>query len=307
MGTGKRHRGTRQEGQSTRNRRAVAAPTYSAIDERTLSLLEHVLMKDGFLRDESEKLRPPSFPLTLRAIGRSVPLVFPLMLLILLIPLLTHVVWEVAATLSITRLAVLGVALLVPVLAALFIRLDRRMDDRVTEELAKADVLEAALRRRLDDEQPVQPNERDHAIATLQMALRELPADKRLDIIDRVSMGLRQTLRNALLRRILPIVVTVGAASIGYVYLLATITVSAQIATSWSHATVWSSTLSPYWHVAILLGWIEMSILLAFIATNDRYADSLSDELVKEPAPTAVALLIPFVTLLRRRRNRAIT
>src|SRR5215469_8384882 len=135
MGTGKRHRSTRQEGQSTRNRRAAAAPTYSEIDERTLSLLEHVLMKDGLLRDESEKLRPRSFPLTLRAIGRSVPLVFPLMLLILLIPLLTHIVWEVAANLSVTRLAVLGVALLVPVLAALFIRLDRRMDDRVTEEL----------------------------------------------------------------------------------------------------------------------------------------------------------------------------
>ena len=266
------------------------------------------------------------FQLDFSALGRSLPFLFALTLSILLVPLFTDDVWLVASRLTPRQFVWVALALVLPVLVPLALRL-RDAPSR----MGTPDELEKSLRNSLQyqlmqdaiftEGKMIGANQRlgnqqaeeiEYAVTALRTALapprsavesnqgRRESASMPGNIVD----GLRRGLLRHLLKRLLPTVIIISVAAMCYMYLLANIAIRHDTAHTWTqkHITTINVPLihlwgGPYLHVAVLLGVAAAGIFLALVLTDERYFDSFARALVGKRSMRAVALLIPYAAL----------
>jgi hypothetical protein len=245
------------------------------------------------------------FRFDLRALARSLPLVAPLVVLLLLVPLLTAETWEASQALDGGGLAAIALVLTLPVLVALFVRLNARIPQayEAASERALGDAEElptrvAPLIRRVGGDRAAEQF-RDEAMPFLAQNLT-VPVK---DLVAEVRESSARTLRRTLARRLLPTTLVLGAAITGYLYAIAAIAIDEAVAQKWSGAAGIPELLGlglpagPYLKVAGLLGIVATAVFLALVLTEERYSEALTKALLDEPAYESVVLGVPYLAL----------
>lgn len=274
------------------------------------------------------------FQLDFSALGRSVPFLFALTLFILLVPLFTDDVWLVASRLTPRQFVWVALALVLPVLVPLALRLRghvRKLAEDAPSRRGTPDEFEKSLRNSLQFQLALDAiltkgkriganqswgNPQAEHIEYAVTALRTVLAPPRsaakgnqggresVSMPGNIVDGLRRGLLRHLIKRLLPTVIIISVAAMCYMYLLANIAIRDDTARTWTkkHITTINLPLihlwgGPYLHVAVLLGLAAASIFLALVLTDERYFDSFAMALVGKPGMRAFALLIPYVAL----------
>lgn len=248
-----------------------------------------------------------------RALLRSIPLLFPLVMLLLVAPLLTADLWQVGAAAEGARLTVLAIFILVPLFAVLIGRLTRSIPDVVVDTgrglAAESDVPQAvdALVRRLAGPYAgswVQNNGRAMLRSGFEASLVE-------DFSPYLAETLRRPLKRAVVARTLLMLAGLGIFVFVYLYGLSVTLIPADVAKDWSHSGSshldvpvlgWhlSVPANPYLGVASLLSLIALGAFLALLTVEESYSRAMASALLHEPVKEFMLLALPYTRLRER-------
>jgi len=242
----------------------------------------------------------------LTAVARSAPFLLPVTLAVLVLPLLSEDLWDALAGFSLWSGVFLVLLTLVPVTVIFIWRLRAEVSGALNHANARTTLdeptLEAAVGRltALVDE-----DRRAEVSSRLQAELpRYVEAGGSDEVRAGVAARLGRRLRSSLGHRALTTVIGLWIAVSMYLYLLAIVLVSTDVAKRWMGQAppteriglptgAFELPAGPYLSVALVLGVLATAVLLAFVLTEDRYGEGLARVLLKEPleAGMPVALL----------------
>jgi hypothetical protein len=123
-----------------------------------------------------------------------------------------------------------------------------------------------------------------------------------------VVSGLTKPLGRQLIGRAATTLLGLGIAVTVYLYLLAWALIEKSVAAGWLNERVpvreidavigdFAIPVGPYLLVSGLLGVIATAVLLAFVATEERYARELSTALLRQPLAEGLAVALPYQAL----------
>lgn len=249
----------------------------------------------------------------LRALLRSIPLLFPLVMLLLIAPLLTADLWQVAAAAEGARLTWLAIFILVPLFLVLIGRLFRSLPDVVVDtgrdlaaDSGAASAVDALVHRLAGAYAGswVQNNGR----AMLRSGFDANLVD---DFSPYLAEVVRRPLKRAVVVRTLLMLAGLGVCIFAYLYGLSVILIPADVARDWSHsgsthfdAAVLGWHLSvpadPYLGVASLLSIVALGAFLAFLTVEESYSRAMASALLHEPVREFMLLALPYTRLRER-------
>lgn len=248
-----------------------------------------------------------------RALARSIPLLFPLVLLLLFIPLVTADLWRVASAADATRLIVLALIVLLPLAIVLVGRLIGSLptvvDETATSLAADPDAVRdipVLLDRLVGDYAGSWVL--NYGLADLRPALRPAAASGYVPFL---AVMVRRPLIRALAIRTALMLLGLGICVFGYLYLMGAILVTPEVAEQWSHAHVPSFSLEafglavhppggPYLAITTLLSIIAVGAFLAFVIVEATYATAMAGALLHKPVREYLLLALPYTRLRER-------
>jgi hypothetical protein len=244
-------------------------------------------------------------------IVRSAPLLAPLVLVLLILPLLQADVWRIANQLSQTRivgvLALTVVVLLIVVRSILGKKLPAVLEARAVE-LCKSPRRVGMTRK------GVAP-----AVKWEDLSWPTELTDERLEsywppdggeYVPYLMASERRILLAPLTVRLALTTTVVGFGLMVYMYALACVTVSTNLADSWIKPVgtvhelhIWFVALpgDVYVRVAVLLGLVATAAFLSFAIIDDRLSTALREAWLEGPVDRFLVLAIPYVALDEKR------
>ncbi len=248
-----------------------------------------------------------------KALLRSIPLLFPLVLLLLFAPLVTADLWRVADAAEATRLIWLAILILIPLVLVLIGRLVGSLPNVVSDT-------GAALAADSDSARAVDPlvgrlagpyagswvlnNGRGMLRSGFDPSLVE-------DFSPYLAEIVRRPLKRAVVVRTVVMLAGLGVCVFGYLYALGLILVPADVARDWSQSqsshfpvtVLWwhlSIPADPYLEVAALLSIVALGAFLAFLTVEESYSRAMADALLHEPVREFMLLALPYTRLRER-------
>jgi hypothetical protein len=249
----------------------------------------------------------------LRALVRSVPFLFPLVLLLLFVPLVTEDLWRVASEMNGIRFVAVAVLTVFPLALFLTRKLVaslpgviqkgtssitsspesvgevNRLVERLVGSYAGSWVLNHGRTFILQGYEPAAAAEYGPFLTTI----------------------VRRPLSRALAWRTLAMLLGLGAAVFGYLYLLAVSLVDTDVARRWSGHSVPTTTFDvlglslqppggPYIAITVLLGIVAVGAFLALLIVEESYSQAIAGALINEPVMEYLLLALPYVRLRER-------
>jgi hypothetical protein len=248
------------------------------------------------------------------ALIRSVPFLFPLVLLLLFAPLITADLWRVASATTTARLVGLGVITVVPLAILLLRRLVGSLPDVIADTTAEL-ALEPASAQKVHPlvERLLGPYEGSWVLnngrTLLQLGFSEQSATEFSPFL---AIKVRRPLSRALAIRTLIMLIGLGLCVFGYLYLLSAILVAPEIAAKWSGQVVPETTLAmlglsvdlpggPYLAITALLSIVALGAFFALITVEESYSRAMAEALLYEPVNDYLLLGLPYVRLRERK------
>jgi hypothetical protein len=260
----------------------------------------------GLLRARKSRLG-----VDLRALLRSMPLLFPLVLLLLLVPLVTQDLWRVAVTMGATRLVILAFLTVLP-LAIVF---GRRLIVSLPAVISETSTSIATNAQSVSEVQYLV--ERlvgsyagswvlNHGRTMIQQGYEVKASREYAPFLTAVVK------RPALAFRTAIMLIGLGTAVFAYLYLLAVILVDSTVAREWSkdlvpagHVELLGAGITflggPYIAIAALLGIVALGAFLALLTVEESYSRAMAGALVNEPVKDYLLLSLPYVRLRERK------
>ena len=248
-------------------------------------------------------------PRRIGAIVRSSPLVLPVALSVLVIPLFTADLWNVVTGLHVGNLMLVAGLTVLPLLFSVRRRLSREVGPALQDarEAIDADLARTALEGRLT--KLLDEFQRPGAEAEIHRLLTRfwIPFDATLAAKEAIDPLRRQLGRNLF-------VSATGLMIVASCYMgaLAWALVPVANAQAWTGHDVDDARiellgitahvpLGPYVVVASLLGLLATAVMLASVAMSEDYARRLAEALLRQPAETALATVVPYLRMSKEK------
>jgi hypothetical protein len=248
-----------------------------------------------------------------RALLRSIPLLFPLVLLLLFAPLVTADLWRIAPAAEATRLTWLAILILVPLVLVLIGRLIGSLPSVVNDT-------GAALAIDPNAAQGVDPLVERLAgsyagswVLNNGRAMLQSSFDPTLakDFSPYLAEVVRRPLRRAVVVRTMVMLAGLGVCVFAYIYVLSVILVPTDVAQDWSHSQSshfslailgWQLSIpaDPYLGVTALLSIVALGAFLAFLTVEESYSRAMAGALLHEPVREFMLLALPYTRLRER-------
>ena len=247
--------------------------------------------------------------MALGGVARSAPLVAPVVLIVLFLPALSSDVWRVAGELDVGSLLLAGLLSV----GLLFVVVRLQLGSQVTPMIAQRAEHLSDQRTRL------QLTRRQVALASNESdteVLDELD-DETLDAAwpaageeyaPYLQTAVGSTLQAPLTGRLAVTISAVGLLLSAYIYLLCSAVIRIDRAEAWSGVDTPAATVDilglscsfpggPYLYLAALLGLAATATFLSFALVEERFAQALTDALLRDPTDRFLALALPYVKL----------
>jgi hypothetical protein len=249
----------------------------------------------------------------LKALLRSIPLLFPLVLLLLFAPLVTADLWQVADAAETTRLIWLAILILVPLALVLIGRLIGSLPS-VVVDTGMALAADPNAARAVD---PLVKRLAGPYAGSWVLnnggAILQSGFDRSLvrDFSPYLAEVVRRPIRRAVVVRTMLMLGGLGICVFAYLYALSVILVPSDVAQEWSHAptsnsaiTIFGLNLSipadPYLGVSILLSIVALGAFLAFLTVEETYSRAMAGALLHDPVREFMLLALPYTRLRER-------
>lgn len=247
--------------------------------------------------------------LALSGLIKSAPFVAPVVLIVLFLPALSSDVWLIAGDLSAGSLLIVGVLSVGLLFVVVRLQLGGQVEQMVSQRAAH--LSDVGQRSELT---------RRQLLATMGGdgdALMEGMIDANVDDAwpvagEEYAPYLRaaagDTLQAPLTGRLGLTVAVIGMLFSAYIYMLCLAVVPAGIAHNWSRVTVPAYGVDllgisitfhggPYLSLAALLGLAATATFLSFALVEERFANALTDALLRDPTDRFLTVALPYVSL----------
>lgn len=248
------------------------------------------------------------FALALGGVIRSAPLVAPVVLVVLFLPALSADVWQVADQLSFTSLLIVGVASVG--LLFVVVRLQLGSETEITMEQRARNLCDHTDRSELTRRQ-LTAAEQESANLLESMSEESVegawPATGE-EYAPYLHAAVGETLRSPLAGRLALTVGIVGLLFTGYIYILCTAVVPADLAAEWTgtvapsrHIQVIGASITlhsgAFLNLAALMGLAATATFLSFALIEERFAKALAGALLQDPIDRFLLLALPYMAL----------
>ena len=247
--------------------------------------------------------------MALAGVIKSAPLVAPVVLIVLFLPALSSDVWRVAGELSAGSLLVVGIVSVGLLFGVVRLQLGSQVGPMIAQRAEHLSNL--AARSELTRRQIAV------TIDESGTAVLDGMSDSRLDAAWptageeyapylRAAVG--ETLAAPLTGRLAITVVVIGVLFSGYIYVLCAAVVPVEVASEWTAVATPTTTVEvlgasgtlsggPYLNLAALLGLAATATFLSFALVEARFAQALTDALLRDPTDRFLGLALPYVKL----------
>jgi len=241
--------------------------------------------------------------LDLVGVIRSVPLVFPVTLLLLFVPLFTSELWRTATILSTGAFVGAAALLIVPPGFVLLQQIIGRVNHSHATEALKleaeqsvaeavgAEISRLATKARADEVLY-------HAQAEIEQSFQSPGPTDRTPIL---TATLRGVLRRQAVSRLVSAVVGVGLVLFVYVYALCAVSIPRPLAAEWSQQEVSlldigivALPVGPYVAVSSLLALFAAAAFIALIITEAHFSEVMTDAVLRAPARALLLQAVPY-------------
>lgn len=247
--------------------------------------------------------------LALGGVIKSAPLVAPVVLIVLFLPALSADVWLVAGDLSARSLLIVGALSVGLLFVVVRLQLGGQVEQMVSQRAEH--LSDVSQRSELTRKQLLATTGEDGE------ALMEGMSDSNVDgawpvageeYAPYLGAAVGETLQAPLTGRLGLTIAIVGILFSAYIYLLCLAVVPIGIARNWSHAAVPSRNVDllgisitfhggPYLSLAALLGIAATATFLSFALVEERFANALTDALLRDPTDRFLVVALPYVNL----------
>jgi hypothetical protein len=260
------------------------------------------------------KARNSRLGIDLKALFRSMPLLFPLVLLLLLVPLVTQDLWRIAVTVGAVKLALLALLTVVPLTLVFGSKLIASLQGVISETTALiATRPESVPEIQSLIEQLVGAYAGSWVLNNGRAMIQQgYDAKVASEYVPFMTATVKRPLARALALRTIVMLLGLGAAVFAYLYSLAVILVDSEVAQEWSkdlvsrvHMQILGLDVTllggPYLATAGLLSIIALGAFLALLTVEESYSRAMAGALVNEPVKDYLLLGLPYMRLRERK------
>lgn len=247
--------------------------------------------------------------LALGGVIKSAPLVAPVVLIVLFLPTLSADVWQVAGSFSAASLLIVGALSVGLLFIVVRLQLGGQVEQMVSQRAEH--LCDTSVRAQLTRDQVLAATDADGEALLEDMSDSNVSdawpvAGEEYGPYLRAIAG--ETLQAPLTSRLALTVGVVGILFSAYVYLLCAAVIPVQIAEEWSKVAVPSTEIAllgisipilggPYLSLAALLGLAATATFLSFALVEERFAEALTDALLRDPTDRFLVVALPYVSL----------
>jgi hypothetical protein len=248
----------------------------------------------------------------LAATAKSMPLLFPIVLIFIFIPLFSADLWRDASRLNPYMMtAVAGLSIL-PVLLMLRSRLHGSIESVFQVQAKRLETEDEPENTTIKETQTAIGKEGSWLVERgplLSLIRKSFDPPYASEYASVAGALMATSFKKRITLRLFPLVIAVVTALSAYIYCLAWAAVPIATASEWTNGPVSTESVSllnqtvhlptgVYLQGAALLGIVAASVFFAFVLTDDRYSTSLADTLVHEPVKKCLLLAAPYLALV---------